>query len=190
MYFPTANEPVIVLHVLGCKGLGGEKGNSYHPVPTAGASSAGCLHPCACLAGPAWAPGAVRGQSRCPHLPARPCGNPRARPRPGTASGTENKAGASPPHRPEQTSSLDYLPFFQGGFPWGQAKQKNPWGWPWALGRRCPPHLPGGAAASEEPSYKMGDAVHHHPPPLALDPFGRHTSALVPLALGQSCWRG
>lgn len=23
-------------------------------------------------------------------------------------------------------------------------------GWPWVRGRRCPPHLPGGAAASQE----------------------------------------
>lgn len=62
-YFPTANEPVVILHISGCKGLGGEKGSSCHPVPAVGASSAGCLHPCACPAGPARAPGAVCRQS-------------------------------------------------------------------------------------------------------------------------------
>lgn len=81
VYFPTANEPVIILPISGHKA---EKYSSCRPIPAAGASSAGCLHPCACPAGPARAPGAVCRQSRCPHLPARLCGNPGA---PGLARG-------------------------------------------------------------------------------------------------------
>lgn len=78
VYFPTANEPGVILHASGCNGLGGGQGSSCHPAPAVGASSAGCLCPCACPAGPARAPGAVCRQDRCPHLPA-PRGNPRAR---------------------------------------------------------------------------------------------------------------
>lgn len=115
--FPSRTNWSLSFTFRGAKDLGGRR--------AAGADSS-C---CGCWVSPSL-PGAVFGQSRCPHLPARPAGSHGARPRPLAVSGTENKAGALPPHRPALTSYSEYLPVFQGSFPWGQAKQKLLWGCP------------------------------------------------------------
>lgn len=134
VYFPTAKEPVVILHISVCKGLGGETGSWCRPVP------------------------AVRGVSV--PLPARGCvpagpaahalpGNPGVCPRLGAVSGTENKAGAK--RRPEQTSSSEYLPFYlffsPRQLPMGTSQAERPVGareevsssftwWSWCL-RGC-----------------------------------------------------
>lgn len=159
VYFPITNKLVAILHVSGCKGLRGEKGSRCRLILLRVQQC--WVSPSLCLPGQTFlAPRAVFGQSRCPYLPARPGGSHGARPRPRAVSGTQNKAGASPPHRPAQTSSLEYLPVFQGSFPWGQAKQKLLWGWPCPLGQTHPPHLPAEAAASQESSYETGMCRH------------------------------
>lgn len=106
---------------LGCKRLRGE--NRPCP-PAAGAAVPGVS--AAVPARPALpGPRAVLGQSRCPHPPARPAGSRGARPGPRAVSGTENKAGASPPHRPAQTSSLENLPVFHKAASHGHQPNRN-----------------------------------------------------------------
>lgn len=110
VYFPITNKPVA------SRTSGGDSA-----VPSrCGRSSAGCL-----LAVPARpdlpGPGAVLGRAA-----ARTCLHGRdPRGPPGATSRVwdgEQSRLHSPPAR--QTSSLEYLPVFQSGFPWGPAKQK------------------------------------------------------------------
>lgn len=61
--FPVTNKPVAILHVLGCRGFRGEIGSRC---------SAGCLHGCACPAGPVWPRGCVGAEPLpTPALPGR-----------------------------------------------------------------------------------------------------------------------
>lgn len=153
VYFPITNKLVAVLRVSGYKGLRGGAGRSR---PAAGAAALVVSIPV-----PAPGPARPRGCARAEPLPTPACPagrEPRGSPEAPAVSGTENKAGASPPHRPAQTSSLEYLPVFHGSFPWGQGKQKLLRGRPCPLAQTHPPRVPAGAAASRGPAMKRGCA--------------------------------
>lgn len=182
VYFPTANEPAIILHALGCNGLGGVRAARAIPLPLWVPAALGVSVPAPARLDLPGHPGLCAGRTgahTCPRRVGTPglVGLPEAT----RCVWDGEQSQCSPPRRPEQASSLEQSPFFRGSFPWGRAKQ-NPFG----AGRGC----------------RAGDVlliylVELLPPrrwmrwlPLALEPLWEDISAMVPLALGQSCWRG